>query len=301
MPAPARLPGLPGLRMRDPLTGQSSAIHNSTVGDLGVIGNISRDVAAYPGGRAAEILGGAALHLALAASRAGLRAAPVSVIGPDLRWITNDPRLTGLDLSFIKVVRRRSCTFRLTYDRTGQLIGTGASFGAAEMLTSHALDSLSSRPTWHVCCRRPLDVGLILGRLAGTGTPFSADFHLASARRLISAARAALPHATAVFVNKAELAILSQVIDPGKLKLIVVSDGPRPATVLQYGRPAASAEPPSVAVAEVTGAGDTLAGTFLAAAAQGLDDADALRTAVNAASQAVGTPGLTIPPERGLA
>ena len=53
---------------------------------LSVIGNISRDLIVYPGTRT-EMLGGAALHIALAASRAGLRAAPVAVLGTDLGWI----------------------------------------------------------------------------------------------------------------------------------------------------------------------------------------------------------------------
>lgn len=281
--------------MRHPLSPQSPVTSLSAAGTLGVIGNISRDLAAYPDGRTTEILGGTAMHLALAAARAGLPAAPVAVIGTDLEWIIGDPRLTGLDLSSVKVVPGQSCVFRLTYDHADQLTGISASFGAARMLTRHALAALSSRRAWHVCCRRPLDTGLILGRLAGAGVPFSADFHLASARRLMAAGRTALPHATAVFVNTAEFALLSQVIDPGDLKLIVVSDGPRSATVLRYGRAAASAAPPTVAVTEVTGAGDTLAGAFLAAKAQGLGDADALRAAVNAASRSVMSPGLVIP------
>ena len=57
---------------------------------LGVIGNISRDQAIYAGGRHVKLLGGAALHVALAATRAGLPSAPVAVIGSDLGWIRDD-------------------------------------------------------------------------------------------------------------------------------------------------------------------------------------------------------------------
>lgn len=271
----------------------------ASAGTLGVIGNISRDLTIHPDGRTIEMIGGAALYLALAATRAGLPTAPVSVIGTDLDWVTADPRLAALDLSCVKVVPGQSCAFRLTYERSGHLTRTNASFGAAEMLTSHALDMLSSRPAWHVCCRRPLDAPLILDRLADAGIPFSADFHVASASLLMPAARAALPYATAVFLNTAEFAIMSQVIDSSDINLIVVSDGPHPAMVLRYGEATAVAQPPAVAVVDVTGAGDTLAGTFLAAVAQGFSDVDALRAAVNAASQAVSAPRRTIQMKRG--
>jgi sugar/nucleoside kinase (ribokinase family) len=76
---------------------------------LGVMGNISRDIAVYPGGRSFELLGGAALHVARAACRAGLTSAPVSVIGTDLRWVRDDPRLADLDLSHVEVVAGASC------------------------------------------------------------------------------------------------------------------------------------------------------------------------------------------------
>ena len=264
-------------------------------GQLGVIGNISRDHVSYPGGRGAWLLGGAALHVALASARAGLPTAPASVIGTDLGWVTSDPRLAGLDMSAVMVVPGPSCTFSLTYDQDGTLAGTKASFGVSRCLTAHALSLLGSRPAWHVCCRRPLDAQLVLGRLASAGTPFSVDFHLASADALLLAARAALTRATTVFVNSAEFAVLSRSADARALPLVVISDGPRPAVTMRRGRVTATAVPPVTAVSEVTGAGDTLAGTFLAAAAAGLDDQDALHAAVSAAAQAVASTGLAIP------
>ena len=264
------------------------------MGLLGVVGNISRDLATYPGTRV-EMLGGAALHVALAAARAGLPASPVSVAGTDLGWIAGDPRLAGLDLRHVTVVPGESCAFTLTYDATGRLTGTESSFGVAAGLTAHALSALGSLPACHVCCRRPLDVPAVLGRLAELGTPFSVDFHLASARVLMPAASPALPFARAVFVNAAEFAILAQVTHPGSLPAVIVSDGPAPAIVLRHGSQVASASPPAMTRTEVTGAGDTLTGTFLAASARGLDCQAALAEAVTAASRAASEPGLAIP------
>jgi sugar/nucleoside kinase (ribokinase family) len=262
---------------------------------LGVIGNISRDQISRPEGRITELLGGAALHVALAASRAGLRAAPVAVIGADLQWITRDSRLATLDLSCMKVSSGRSCAFHLTYDAEDRLADTAASFGVAEELTGHALSVLTKRPAWHVCCRRPLDAALILDRLASAQKPYTADFNLASAPVVMPTVRTALCRASAVFVNTAELGILSQVTSLRELCLVVVSDGPRPAVALRRGQVSASVAPPQVAVTKVTGAGDVLAGTFIAATARGLGDQDALQLAVSAAADAVTRPGLVLP------
>jgi sugar/nucleoside kinase (ribokinase family) len=265
------------------------------MGSLGVIGNISRDLAIYPNGAHFEMVGGAALHIALAAARVGLPASPVSVIGTDLGWITADPRLTGVDMRHVKVQPGDSCAFRFTYDRDGRVASTEMDFGVAADLTGHALSVLGLYRACHVCCRRPLSTAAVLRRLIAQGISFSVDFHVASASILMLAARTALPHASGVFVNTAEFAILTELVDPGRLNTIVISDGPRPAIVLRRGHQVALAVPPSATVSEVTGAGDTLTGTFLAASARGLGCSDALREAVNAASHAVTRPGLAIP------
>lgn len=261
---------------------------------LGVIGNISRDQAIYPGRRDVELLGGAALHVALAATRAGLSSAPVAVIGSDLGWIRDDMRLTDLDLSCVEVTRGRSCSFRLIYDENGHLTDTGSSFGVAVHLTRHALAVVGRHRSYHVCCRRPLDVRIVLGRLVSAGIPFSVDFHLASAALTMPVADTDVPHASVVFVNATEFAILGHATDPGRLKAVVISDGPRPAIMLRSGRVVASVLPPHTSMIEVTGAGDTLAGTFLAASARGLGDQAALEAAVSAAAKAVSGPGLVI-------
>jgi sugar/nucleoside kinase (ribokinase family) len=266
---------------------------------LGVIGNISRDVAIYPGGGRVRMLGGAALHIALAAARAGLPTAPVSVIGTDLGWILGDSRLAELDLSQVKVAPGQSCAFRLVYDESGRLTDTEASFGVSARLTSHALSVIGAHGVCHVCCRRPLDALAVLRRLAVAGIPFSVDFHLASASAIMPAAHAALRYARAVFVNAAEFAMLARVTDPATLNTVVISDGPRLATVLARGQQVAAAAPPVTTVAEVTGAGDTLTGTFLAASARGLKCDAALNEAVTAASEAVSSPRQILPAPRG--
>ncbi|MGI5232527.1 PfkB family carbohydrate kinase [Actinoallomurus sp. CA-142502] len=255
------------------------------MGPLGVIGNISRDISVYADGRHYELLGGAALHVARAAAAAGLSAAPVSVIGTDLAPIHHDPRLTGLDLTAVHIDAQPSCVFRLAYTADGDLDGIECEFGAAMGLTEHALTVVDRYASLHVCCRRPLDVARVLRRLAAAGRAFSVDFHLASAQQLIQAAAEALPQARVVFVNAVEFTTLTNHIEPSQLANLVVSNGPRQATLLRYGRPVATAQPPPGPVVEVTGAGDALAGAFLAHLAHGKRAEEALPAAVAAASQ----------------
>jgi sugar/nucleoside kinase (ribokinase family) len=261
---------------------------------LSVFGNISRDLTIYPGGRRYELLGGAALYVAQAASRIGLACAPVSVIGRDLDWIHADPRLARLDLTRVKVTFGPSCAFRLTYTADGKLASTECSFGVAELLTSHCLTAIGHHDRYHVCCRRPLDVRIVLGRLVSAGLTFSADFHLASVSDLLRSAAPFLPHATVVFVNAAEFATLSAMMDVTRLAAVVVSDGACEARLLRYGHATATAEPAHTAPIEVTGAGDILAGTFLASKIRGLSDDGALHEGVTAATQSIRVPGLVI-------
>jgi sugar/nucleoside kinase (ribokinase family) len=248
----------------------------------------------YPDGRRFTLLGGAALHVALAASRAGLAAAPISVIGNDLEPMLDDRRLATLDLASVNVVPGRSCTFRLSYDGDGQLAEAECDFGAAAKLTDHALSVLGRYDRYHVCCRRPLDVALILNRLVINAVSFSADFYLPSAVDLIPAAAALLPSASTVFVNAAEFAVLADAMDLARLPSVLISDGPRPVTLMQCGQIVAALRPPSSTVTEVTGAGDTLVGTFLAATAQGLADVDALQAAVSAATRVIRDSGISV-------
>lgn len=265
---------------------------------LGVIGNISVDTACYPGGRRHDQLGGAALYVALAAARAGLSATPVSVVGDDLAHMHADARLAELDLARVLVVGGRSCRFGMTYGSAGNLVDLTYSYGVAEVLTGHAMAVLAGWEFdhWHVCCRRPLDVDRVLARLVTVDLPFSVDFHIASAAEQINAAAAALPYATAIFVNAAEYQILADLTDSQKLAAVIVSDGPHQVTLLRHGEPAATATPETGAVVEVTGAGDTLAGTFLAEAARKASDRNALTRAVTAASRQARSPGLRYRP-----
>lgn len=269
---------------------------------LDVIGNISRDRTRYPDRRGGSRLGGAALFLSLAAARASRRAAPVCVLGDDLAQLPESPGLEVLDWTARIQVEGVSTTFDLEYDVHGELLAVGTEYGVAEGLTDHALSHVDQHPNghYHVCCRRPLDVTAVLDRLVTYGSGFSVDFFLPSAKDLIRLAAPWLPKASTLFVNAAEYRLLEQVIDSGALPEVVITDGPRAAVVHHYGRQVASAVPPPSPPREVSGAGDTLAGTFLAHRSQGATPAQALAEATSAAARYVAAPSLPIPaPRRG--
>jgi sugar/nucleoside kinase (ribokinase family) len=262
---------------------------------LAVIGNISIDRRIYVGVTRGAALGGAALHITLAATRAGLAARPVSIVGTDLAVLCARPPLAGPDLTGVATMAGASAAFTLAYDSGGNLSGMDADYGVAINLTSHALRHIADQDNgaYHVCCRYPLDTARVLHTLKSR--PFSLDFTLPSAPVHVAAAAPYLPHATAVFVNAAEYDVLAGLVPVASLAMLLVSDGARPACLFRHGRLVATATPPTAAPVELTGAGDTLTGTFLAGRAAGLDEASALLAAVTAASSYVGSPPLPVP------
>jgi sugar/nucleoside kinase (ribokinase family) len=263
---------------------------------LGVVGNISRDTAEHPH-RQHHLLGGAALYIALAAARTGVTAAPIAVIGHDLAETLRDPQLTLLDLTDIAVVDQPTCQFHLSYDQHGTLLAVDAAYGAAQQLTAHALQRRRDFAHVHVCCRRPLDLPPVLAALVDRRQPFSVDFITASAEEMIEAAAPFLRHARIVFTDINEYALLTRAVAAEELRAVTVTDGPRPAVLYRHGQPAARTPIPQTEAVEVTGAGDTFTGTFLAATLHGAPDTVALSRAAHVATTRVATIGITLHPQ----
>ncbi|MFC9913957.1 PfkB family carbohydrate kinase [Streptomyces sp. NPDC127197] len=263
---------------------------------LSVIGNISRDQTRYPDHRGDTQLGGAALHVALAATRAGARTAPVSVVGQDLADLPHHPALSAVDWTALLITAGPSASFVMHYDRDGRLIDLNACYGAASQLTDHALNLISPQrgDFYHVCCRRPLNVPAVLKALTDLDIAFSVDFFLSSATELIAKAAPWLPRASWIFANAEEYPLLDSALDTHVLPGVAVTDGPRPVRLLRHGRLLAEAAPPATAPVEVAGAGDTLAGTYLARLLCGDSVTEALDAAVAAASRHTTAPPLTL-------
>ncbi|MFE0132351.1 PfkB family carbohydrate kinase [Streptomyces sp. NPDC059037] len=267
---------------------------------LSVIGNISRDRTRYPDDRGGEQLGGASLLVSLAAARAGTAAAPIAVVGRDLQDLPGAVIVEGLDWSALHVSEDLSTAFTLDYDAQGQLLSVDAQYGASRAGTSHALDHIANHPgeVYHLCCRRPLRVSALLHALDSCSAQFSLDFFLPSAEQMMCEAAPWLTSATTVFVNAAEHRLLARVVAVADLPEVVITDGPSPVRVYRWGELAATTYPPDRVFGEVTGAGDTLAGTYLAHRTHGATPEIALPAAAAAAAAHVSAPPIPIPAPR---
>jgi sugar/nucleoside kinase (ribokinase family) len=271
--------------------------------NLYVIGNISRDRVAYPDGRKFAFWGGAALNIGVSAARAGCRAAPVSLLGDDaelFRAHHDDSRLASLDLGRLGYRPGLSCSFEITYGWNDEVLGVAWNFGVCAQLTAYAVGAVQRQGHYHVCCRRPLDPAPALARITQLRMPYSLDFYSASIADLLPRAAPFMGNAQIVFVNAAEAAALARTVDIARLRRVVISDGTAPARVLRHGRTIAIAEPPRVLAMDVTAAGDTLTGVFLAYQLARRSDDDGLTEAVRAAADSVRRPGV-LPGEPGQA
>ncbi|MEO3810759.1 carbohydrate kinase family protein [Sphaerisporangium sp. B11E5] len=259
---------------------------------LDVIGNVSHDKIRYPDRRTGSRVGGAALLVALASVKGGRPAAPVCVLGNDLAHLPEVPGLDAIDWTAHGQVDGFSASFELEYDAEDELVAVRPDYGVAKHLTAHALAHIDRHPqdTYHVCCRRPLDVAAVLTRLAQHNAEFSVDFFLSSAEEMIRAAAQWLPETTTVFVNAAEYRLLENFGDPADLPELVVTNGPRAAVIRHFGEQTISVVPPPSTPREVSGAGDTLAGTFLARRSHGATPGQALAEAAIAAARYVAAP-----------
>ncbi len=251
-----------------------------------VIGNLSLDEAKYADGRLRQSVGGAALFVSVAASRAGVLASPISVIGTDLDWIRDDNLFDQVDLSHVLTLPGKSCTFRIRYGPDGDVQAIESDFGVATELTNHAVRSIS-RGFCHICCRRPLDLTQLLPQLIERGVRFSLDFFVSSIREMLNQSKPYLSHADIIFVNNREWELLTEIADPKSIQRIIITNGPRSARLLRKGRQTAECAPARVAASELTGAGDTLAGTVLACLIRGVEDTEALEMGVRAATKHV--------------
>ncbi|MDT0344129.1 PfkB family carbohydrate kinase [Streptomyces litchfieldiae] len=265
-----------------------------------MIGNISVDRIRHLESDGERGLGGAALLLSLAAAEAGLVAVPVSVLGSDLAHVPAAPAFDVLDWSGVRHAEGATASFGLNYDTDGELLSVHPDYGVSEHLTAHALAYLAHHADgqYHVCCRRPLDPRPVLSALAARRSGFSVDFFIPSANDMIRLAAPWLPMASTIFVNRAEFQLLCAVLDIALLPEVVLTDGPRPALLLHRGLETARVMPPSHSARHVAGAGDTLAGTYLAHRRYGAPPGRALSAAVVAATDYVTAPLLPIPTPR---
>lgn len=231
--------------------------------DIGIVGNVSRDTVWLGDKKIGPFVGGAGFNVAIAVARSGIRPRLISTIGMDNRGLLNEIDQL-VDTSSLAVLEGKTCAFEIRYSEEGTFKDIQCLFGVSKSLNEHVRNIALGQMHHHICCRKPLDPEPILARLYLKGCSFSLDFIVSSVVESVTRCQRWIPYAECVFVNSAEFAVLREHCDLNKIKLLVITAANKPVTIFRYGEQVCEYPCPPCEVYEVTGAGDTLAGTFLA-------------------------------------
>jgi sugar/nucleoside kinase (ribokinase family) len=250
---------------------------------LVIIGNISHDHVWYGKEQRASFFGGAGLNVALAAAHCGIRPRLISVIGErDHQFLQElEPFIST---ALIATLPGETCQFEMHYTIQGALEELFCRFGVATYIDVYINDLDMLAQHTHICCRTPLHPSLILPRLVSMNTSFSLDFMVSSASQQIFQCRDWIKYAKCVFVNQQEYEVLEGLYPPQQIQMLVVTNGGGPIRIFHSGAETFHTHSLTQAFYDVTGAGDTLAGTFLVCHILQKEPLDvAMRKAVSAA------------------
>jgi ribokinase len=238
-----------------------------------------------------EDVGGVVANAAIACRLAGARVAFLATFGDDLAGDICQSRLQARGIEPY-TSRRPGTTSRalITLDAQGEkrlVLAAGVSLAPDELA---CLDVDLTDVTWlHTAAYDLAATTALTGRCRAAGIGWSLDLEPATLHDGLTPLRSCLDGASAVFVNSRAAAMLGS--DPTHALLaagvsqVVYTLGAvgarlRSADADVLVDAPISAEP----VVDTTGAGDCLAGTFVAALCSGQQAVDALRQAVTAAS-----------------
>jgi sugar/nucleoside kinase (ribokinase family) len=259
-----------------------------------VVGTTARVISAHGAECSSVALGGAGFNVTVAARATGTQPRLITLVGTDLdageiavvRLIAEEP--------YLSVVPGSTCQFNFHHGLPDGPPAVTSEYGVGIGLTEHAKRFNYADTHLHVCCRNPLNAGEIL-RYALRQSParLSVDFIGTS---LQSQLNAVIPYAEAIdwmFLNEREYAEASSYLaDSAFHGRIVVTSGGDGARVLRNGNFIEQAQAPKTRVADATGAGDALAGTFIALLWQGRTVSEALQSGVDAGALAVTDTGV---------
>jgi sugar/nucleoside kinase (ribokinase family) len=250
-----------------------------------IVGHIAFDDITTPQG-SATVIGGAAFYSACAAALAGGHAGVVAAIGDEIAPAAlASMRALGVDTDGVRV-RQGTATTRFSVDyrgpRSGRSLGVQRLAAGEVDVASIPKSYLGAR--WiHVAPNVPSSQIEIMSRLRPlTNARISVDTIEAYAQRWPERVRAAYRLADLGFVNEMELRLLGLLRTPA----LVVKYGEQGA---EYSSAAERALVPAIPRVpyDSTGAGDVLAGVFLALLARGERVEDSLRAAVELAGASV--------------
>lgn len=263
--------------------------------ELGIIGYTNIDVNRNPGGETV-LPGGAAYFAALAASRIMPNVGLITRIGYDFDATFLRTRVLpeGIYLDNIKPTGRSTQVYNSEDDPTNRDVFFEP--GASADLSGEDIPPqwLAGLKMVHVATMKPVQqaevVAFLRRRAPHIQISMDTDHSLlqqeASRNKIIET----LSLVDLMFVNRKEYELLKQAVD--RLAHAVVKLDKDGAMYLSRGVPIMQMKTDPATVVDATGAGDILAGTFLAGKQTGLPDAQALRMAIDVASLSVQQTGV---------
>jgi sugar/nucleoside kinase (ribokinase family) len=260
--------------------------------ELAVIGNISRDILWYGTQKKGPTFGGAGLNIALAIAQRGRRPKLISVLCSQHESLLRDISPL-IETSMVCVQPGEICQFEIWYSEQGSLERLSSHFGVSLFFDAYVQHLEFPPAHYHVCCRKPLDPGLLLSRLASQNRSFSLDFIASSAREQIARCGTWIDKAAYVFVNEQEFHILNALHDIQTIPMLLVTNGSHPVIVFRRGEEVARQRCANREFYDVTGAGDIFAGTFLVNyLIEGKPLEEAISASIAAAQQSLDTLGI---------
>ncbi|MEW1682812.1 carbohydrate kinase family protein [Streptomyces sp. NPDC093594] len=238
--------------------------------------------------------GGVAANSAVACARQGVATALIADVGDDVlgAQATEFLAARGVDVKGVAPVPGMTavsvCT--LAGDGEKRLVYTSSvsQYPSPRRLRDADLDGVD----WiHTSCLHPGAAAVLASRARAAGIRLSVDLEPLALAHGTEALAPVLDGAEVVFLNEQATAQLGDVdafAAGHRVRSVVRTLGPRGAALTLGTRRVGVAPPPSASIVDTTGAGDCLAGVYVARRLSGADPAAALRAAVASATSACG-------------
>ncbi|WP_338697942.1 carbohydrate kinase family protein [Streptomyces sp. Q6] len=238
--------------------------------------------------------GGVAANSAVACARQGVRTSLLAVVGDDVlgTYAVDLLAKRGVDVTGVTAIPGATAVSVCTLAEDGEkhLVYTSSvsQYPPVERLRDVDLRGVD----WvHTSCLHPETAAVLAERARATGTPLSIDLEPAALGEGLPALAAALHGAEVVFLNEQTVARVGDVrafAARHDLKAVVCTRGERGAVLTAGARETVVVPPPAGRMVDTTGAGDCLAGVYIARVLSGRDPREALRAAVVSATHACG-------------
>lgn len=241
--------------------------------DLVVVGKLAIDELSFKGKSYPPVLGGSAAHVSLAAATVGSKVAIVSSIGEDFpEEFLKQLRGKGIDLSGVSKRSGSSSRFWANFNTNGSMTRYGLHFGVGNQFSlRHFSRLIKHTRAIHLGILPPFLQRRFIQRVMGQKKLLSMTTIFHQAKSLKNRILPQLPSLNLLFLNEQEAQYLTDRADTSEaiiklgemVPIVVVTKGATGCLINDNG---AISKVPSFYVnqIDVTGAGDSFAGAFLA-------------------------------------